>query len=127
MEKYMELLIEKVKIMKWEEYLEQYIFNVADMYLILETEGMQDGPANWMVDSENVKGHEKCIAQNSGASVKEGVATMAVLNFKEWYDFRLHVAVHIQQSGTAGVVFRYQDVQNYYMLMIGNGKFEFGK
>jgi len=50
-----------------------------------------------------------------------------LLKFKEWYDFQVHFAVHLKTSGEGGLVFRYKDFFNYYMVLLGENRIRFSK
>lgn len=47
---------------------------------------------------------------------KGGTSTLLTLKFKYWSDFIFAFTIRIRDKGSAGVVWRFKDVFNYYML-----------
>jgi len=86
--------VEKIGMMKWEPYLEKYMFNVEDIYQTY-TDDDAMGSGEWKLETDNLKGHKRSITQAAMVKAGNGFATVAMVKFKEWWDFRFHVAIHI--------------------------------
>ncbi len=108
-------------------FKEEFGPNVLDHYTIVN-EGSEFAPSNWVYERQ-AKGsvYIPAIVQSHsifGGSVTGGdmelPGTMALTGSKKWANKRICSTLRSMVDGAIGIVFRYQDDNNYYRFFMGN-------
>jgi hypothetical protein len=108
-------------------FREEFGPNALDHYKIID-EGSEYAPSNWIYERQaRSGGYVPAIVQSRpiyGGSITlsdlELPGTMAVTGSEKWNDIRIAVALRSISDGAIGIVFRYQNENNYYRFLMGN-------
>jgi hypothetical protein len=77
------------------------------------------GPTSkWGYTTSGLKGHDRAISQTRDracAAEKGCFATMLILKIFRFYDFKIKVSVNMDSLGMVGIMFRVEDMANYYV------------
>jgi hypothetical protein len=77
-------------------------------------EGDQDAPSQWTVTSGELRQTSNIHGGNAAADVPDKPGTSALAGDAAWTDYRLSVRLISDTDQAVGVIFRYQDADNYY-------------
>jgi len=85
------------------------------LYDIHDSSDASNTPSLWGFTNTNLNGHENAITQNSPVNNVDfnntiiGAASMLLLKFKVFYDFKAHFSWMTRSEGFSGMVFRFTD------------------
>ncbi len=94
-------------------FREEFGPNARDRYEIVD-EGKELGPSAWEVQSGYIVQTSGIFGGSISATVPDKPGTMAVTGSLSWADVRIRASFRSADEDAIGVVFRYQDVDNYY-------------
>lgn len=61
MTQYKDFLIEKIKLLRWEPYSEEYMFEIQDLWESFSNPMATGGPADWIFEKNGLKKHVNAI------------------------------------------------------------------
>jgi len=77
-------------------------------------EGTKDGPSKWLVKDGSLQQTSTIFGGDKNPAVPDKPGTNAVAGSTHWTDYRLSVSLVSDKDTAIGVLFRYQDADNYY-------------
>jgi alpha-tubulin suppressor-like RCC1 family protein len=93
---------------------EPFAVLIPDRWTFVD-EGDQQGPSQWAVTAGELRQTSPIFGGSTDASVPDKPGTSALAGDATWTDYCLRVhLVSDDPSGVIGVIFRYQDANNYY-------------
>ena len=108
-------------------FREEFGPNVMDHYTIVD-EGSEHAPSNWVYERQARGGtyvpaivQSRAVYGGSVTGTDLGLpGTMSLTGSKQWTDLRVRVTLRSMADGAIGIVFRYQNENNYYRFFMGN-------
>lgn len=93
-------------------YREQFGSNALNKYTIIDT-GSTSGPSSWQVVSDAIQQSANIYGGDIYNSI-EAPGTVALIGKKQWNNIRIQVGLRSTDNDSIGLVFRYQNNNNYY-------------
>ena len=122
------LQLEKLKILKYHPYLEEFNFLLEDLYEVYDNPSSINFPSHWKYTKSNLNGHLNAITQVSAiecVDLQKGCTpTMLLLKYKDFYDCVIEISILMRGNGLVGVCFRVKDPFNFYIFEMKAGKFK---
>ena len=87
--------------------------NVLDHYTIVD-EGMSLGPSSWAVAGGHIVQTSSVFGGSVSGTEPDMPGTLALTGSADWTDVRISATLRSQDEDAIGIVFRYQDGDNYY-------------
>lgn len=94
-------------------FREEFGPSALDHYTVVD-EGENLGPSAWMVSGGHIVQTSNLYGGSVTGSVPDKPGTVAVTGDPVWRDVLIRVSLRSEDNDAIGVVFRYQDPDNYY-------------